>query len=780
MTMMLLCVTVSKADHSWDCGECTVIIYDNGDVKVFPKNIYANTASMEDYNSQNCAWNAYKGSIKKITFEKVSHIGNYSFCDCPNLTTVEVQTPNILTSIGTYAFNQCPKLEAAPITSSVTSIGSWAFSGCTSLTSIDLPSSVETIGEKAFYSCSGAKTLNIGNGVTSIGSNAFANCSNLETVTMGSSVSSVSNDAFLDCTKVNDVYCYANPSNLSWEDTPKDDFRKDGSTSFHVYSKSDWEYFLDNINVNILGDLAGKGVPDQVTWYFDQPTGVLYFLGDGDIADFATNQVSPWNYYKNQITSVVLDGKVTSIGNRSFLDCPNLTSADIPKCVHNIGDWAFGNCFGLKAISIGSGVESIGASAFAGCAGMTDVYCYADPSNLTWNAQNNDFLKDGSTRIHVYDALQWSSFTNVRATFVGNLAGHESPDKVVWAFDAPSGTITFSGTGDMVSRAIPSERPWDSIRSDIEHAVIEKGVTNIGVNAFYNCSDLTSVDIPASVDNIAIAAFFNCSGLTSVDIPSNVTKIQTGAFLNCSNLATVNIYAPSCVIEGTQPFQSNADNRKIYVFADKVDAYQAADGWSGYASSIEPLTLTANAGDNAGEYWATYYNSLANCMVGEDTKVFKMAVNGSSLTMTKIDDRTINMGQGVVLKSTSASIPLNYAATGSATSYDDNGLLGTMTSIENPGNAFVLSKGSYGVGFYKLSDSGTIGAHKAYMTYSGSLARSFFGFEETTGIVTMSDGRGKKADVWYDLNGRRLYGKPVTKGLYILNGKTINWRGNNE
>ena len=28
-----------------------------------------------------------------------------------------------------------------------------------------------------------------------------------------------------------------------------------------------------------------------------------------------------------------------------------------------------------------------------------------------------------------------------------------------------------------------------------------------------------------------------------------------------------------------------------------------------------------------------------------------------------------------------------------------------------------------------------------------------------------------KADVWYDLQGRRLYEKPVRKGLYIHNGK---------
>ncbi len=246
-------------------------------------------------------------------------------------------------------------------------------------------------------------------------------------------------------------------------------------------------------------------------------------------------------------------------------------------------------------------------------------------------------------------------------------------------------------------------------------------------------------------------------------------SIETGAFQYCSNLATVNVYAPSCNA-GLQPFPSNC---KLYVFADKVEGYKTADFWSAYAANIKPLTLTAKLGDNPGEYWATYYNDLAECKVGDGTKVFKIALNGTSLTMTKIDDGIINLGQGVVLKSTSASIPLYYSATGSDTSYDDNSLLGTMTSINNPGNAFVLSKGKTGVGFYKLGDTVTIGAHKAYLKYEGSMAPAFLGFGDVTGIEKMSDASSKTPAVWYDLNGRRLYGKPTDKGIYILNGKKI-------
>ncbi|MEE0804495.1 MAG: leucine-rich repeat domain-containing protein, partial [Prevotellamassilia sp.] len=50
-------------------------------------------------------------------------------------------------------------------------------------------------------------------------------------------------------------------------------------------------------------------------------------------------------------------------------------------------------------------------------------------------------------------------------------------------------------------------------------------VTSIGMHAFKECSDLTSVAIPNSVTSIGGSAFYGCSGLTSVAIPNSVTSI---------------------------------------------------------------------------------------------------------------------------------------------------------------------------------------------------------------------------------------------------------------
>ena len=35
------------------------------------------------------------------------------------------------------------------------------------------------------------------------------------------------------------------------------------------------------------------------------------------------------------------------------------------------------------------------------------------------------------------------------------------------------------------------------------------------------------------------------------------------------------------------------------------------------------------------------------------------------------------------------------------------------------------------------------------------------------------EGRGKREDVYYTLDGRKLEGKPTAKGMYIVNGRKV-------
>ena len=187
-----------------------------------------------------------------------------------------------------------------------------------------------------------------------------------------------------------------------------------------------------------------------------------------------------------------------------------------------------------------------------------------------------------------------------------------------------------------------------------------------------------------------------------------------------------------------------------------------------------PIDVTTNEGAT-GQYWATFYSNAMNYQAPEGTQVFKVALAGSAIEMTEITDRIVKSGQGVVLKkTTSGSITMTPTSSNSSDDYSGNSLTGTMTNITNPGNAYVLNyKAATGAGFYKLDASGTIGANKAYLTYSSiGGARGYFLFGDATEIsATLNDNGEMTNEKYYDLQGRRV--AQPQKGLYIVNGKKV-------
>ena len=212
-------------------------------------------------------WN-YDAGTKTLSFSGKEPIPSYDLDERPWKDYVE-EVENIVINegvrgIGNQAFSGCSGLTTVTIPASVTSIGKYAFNYCSGLTTITIPASVKSIGFCAFNRCTSLTTVTIPASVTSIDSRAFEGCDGLTTVTIGSGVNFIGVDAFFNCTAVTDVYCYADPDALTWDEGECDDFMEGKTTECHVTDatefKEKWSTGDPDVDVNVkfVGDLAPK------------------------------------------------------------------------------------------------------------------------------------------------------------------------------------------------------------------------------------------------------------------------------------------------------------------------------------------------------------------------------------------------------------------------------------------------------------------------------------------------------------------------------------------
>lgn len=240
------------------------------------------------------------------------------------------------------------------------------------------------------------------------------------------------------------------------------------------------------VNVQAADIVADGTCGTNVNWTLDSD-GLLTISGTGSMTSWTLNPKSrPWYDYTDEITSVVVNEGVITIGDRAFEGCENLSSVTIPSSVIYIGT-----------------TSGFRYSPFHVCGGLTSIEVASE--NERYCSEDGVLFDKNKTVLIQYPVGR-------------NVTSYSIPDSV---YHVEHGA--FRDCTSLTSITIPNS------------------VTNIGEAAFTACSGLTSITIPDSVTYISDYAFGACHGLTSVTIPGGVTHIGYRAFSMCHGLTSITI-----------------------------------------------------------------------------------------------------------------------------------------------------------------------------------------------------------------------------------------------
>ena len=267
------------------------------------------------------------------------------------------------------------------------------------------------------------------------------------------------------------------------------------------------------------------------------------------------------------------------------------------------------------------------------------------------------------------------------------------------------------------------------------------------------------------------------------------------------------LYNGSEVLSGTITDMSKLNGKtlrpyKTITLADAADNSSTIREWNG---SVAEVTLTGRTLYKDGD-WNTLclpfdVSTTSGPLAGDNVVAMTLNTAESNLTGSTL---TLNFDAAPTTIPAGTPFIIKWGEQEEKTGY-----LGTI--IENPvftgvtidntdrsvtsSDGYVTFKGTYspivwetenksilfvGAGntLYYPEAGGHVNACRAYFDLGSASAREFVmnfeeGNSETTSLPQPLQKEGSQADAWYTLDGRKLNGKPTTKGLYIHNGKKV-------
>ena len=528
--------------------------------------------TMYDYSVGTAPWYENHVFITAVVMDdRISAIGANAFADCMNMTSVTIGRR--VSTIGDGAFNGCDRLATVnyartqadwdditigenntPLTKIKPQYGgkcgtnaTYHFDPASGTLTISGSGAMEDYGSDypGYYGLRDSITaIQINEGITRIGNLAFYNLQNAESVTIPTTVTAIGRSAFQYCYGLLDVY-YAG-AGMEWDNI------NIGAVN-NALEDATMHFGKENILTGECGEHA----------YFslNLDTNTLTISGSGAMYDY---EYAPWDDYKYDIFTIVVESGITAIGNRAFEDCA-VNDVSIANTVTAIGKYALSSCDSLSAVEIPSSVAYIGEGAFTYCTDLTSVEIPAGITGIekftfmNCTALQSITIPASVSRIDEYAFDGCTALETVNFTGTGEqwddmpIGAYNEPllavkpqccgtcgANLTYRLDHITGTLYIEGTGAM-DNFTSTSMPWYAFKEKILKVNVANGVTTIGENAFWNCKTIEDVTLGNTVQKIGKYAFGGCESLESVNLPNSLTSIGGQAFGNCVSLESIAI-----------------------------------------------------------------------------------------------------------------------------------------------------------------------------------------------------------------------------------------------
>ena len=454
------------------------------------------------------------------------------------------------------------------INSGATSIGTNAFNGLSNVTTVVTCDTLTSIGNRAFYNCSSLTGISIPAGVTTIGASnvggcgfAFANCSSLTQITV-------------------------NASNTTFSSA-------------------------DGVLFNKAGTIL-RVCPGGKSGSYTVPAGV-------------TNIASDAFYKCASLTGITLPESLKTISSEAFLGCTGLSSVIIPSAVTSLGYRAFADCTSIASITFQGDAPSFSDSAvfrnvtamayYPPLASWTEDVFQNYGGTLRWSCSN----KCGNNVLWVLDDDVLTIYgTGEMWNFGVDEAGYYPLRSRIKSVVIESG-VTIVGMyafrdcvnlesitiGESVTNIL--DHPCQNCGSMMNYIVDPNNTNFTAVDGVLFISHMKTIKyfptgrggsytIPSGVTYVALQAFADCSSLSSVTIPDTVTSIGIHAFENSDCLETI-------TFEGNAPnISSNAfEGVTATAYYPRGDASWTEDKLQDYGGNITWMVSGSIASGQCGD-----------------------------------------------------------------------------------------------------------------------------------------------------------------------------------